>query len=256
MHRTVLEQQLKAYTPVFEEEIVAKEKILTFIRNHENCFERSLEVGHITASCWLLNKDHSKALLMHHTKLNRWLQLGGHCDGNPDTLAVAIKEAQEESGINDIEAVSPAIFDIDVHLIPESPKEKAHYHYDIRYILHVTSDEKIVQNGESKELRWISKNRAELPTNEPSVVRMFIKWVFSPLYNKEPHIQRPYLFYVKQELWAIVPLIVAYEVVRSVMPYLVSRPITCPVSYIIAFCLTQVFFGALYKFKKQHKKKS
>jgi 8-oxo-dGTP pyrophosphatase MutT (NUDIX family) len=177
MHRTQLLALLDQYRPTGEPEIAFKQQIIQFVQDHTDCFERSLQIGHITASTWLLNYDQSKALLMHHAKLDQWFQLGGHCDGNPDVLAVAIKEAQEESGIQDIQAVSPAIFDVDIHLIPESKKEPAHYHYDIRFLLQVTSNEEPIQNNESKELRWISKNPAELPTDSPSVTRMFNKWI-------------------------------------------------------------------------------
>lgn len=177
MHRNTLIQLLENYHPLFQEEQVAKERIMEFVTHYPDCFERSLEIGHITASSWLLNKDHTHVLLMHHAKLNLWVQLGGHCDGNPDVLEVAIKEAQEESGIMGIEPLSHGIFDIDVHLIPANSKEKEHYHYDIRFLLHITSDEDFVQNNESKELRWVGKNRTELPANEQSVIRMFDKWL-------------------------------------------------------------------------------
>lgn len=160
-----------------QEELQAKEDILNFVRNNPDCFERSLKKGHITGSAWLVNQDNSKALLMHHAKLDLWVQLGGHCDGESDVLAVAIKEAQEESGINGIEAVSNEIFDIDVHKIPARKDEPEHYHYDIRFLLRVNSDEDVVQNRESKELRWISRNPKELPTDKRSVVRMFNKWI-------------------------------------------------------------------------------
>ncbi|MCL4361716.1 NUDIX hydrolase [Candidatus Dependentiae bacterium] len=165
------------YHPASPDEIEYKSRMLDFIEKYSNCFERSLEVGHITASCWLLNKDSSKALLMHHAKLDKWFQLGGHCDGDPDTLAVAVKEAQEESGIMNIKPISDKIFDIDIHLIPENKKEKAHYHYDVRFLLQVVGDDEIIQNNESKALKWITKNRTELPTREESVVRMFNKWM-------------------------------------------------------------------------------
>jgi 8-oxo-dGTP pyrophosphatase MutT (NUDIX family) len=177
LNRFKLIQMLQGYFPVAEEEIKFKKEMITFIEENSNCFERSLEIGHITASSWLLNKDHSKALLMHHTKLDTWFQLGGHCDGNPDVLAVAIKEAQEESGIIGITPVSEEIFDIDIHLIPGNAREKEHYHYDVRFLLHVNSDEQIVQNRESKELRWIEKKLTSLPTQNPSVIRMFNKWM-------------------------------------------------------------------------------
>jgi 8-oxo-dGTP pyrophosphatase MutT (NUDIX family) len=168
---------LQNYLPKDHDEQEFKKRMVEFIEEYPNCFERSLNIGHITASAWLLNKDHSKALLMHHSKLEKWFQLGGHCDGNQDVLAVAIKEAQEESGMVNIAPISNNIFDIDIHLIPENPKEKAHYHYDVRFLLKVTSDEQVIQNNESKELRWISKQLSTLPTHNQSVVRMFKKWI-------------------------------------------------------------------------------
>ncbi len=177
MKRSKLIQLLQAYSPASEEELARRAEMLRFIESHEDCFERSLEVGHITASSWLLSKDGTTALLMHHAKLNLWCQLGGHCDGNPDVLDVALKEAREESGITQIHPASDEIFDIDIHLIPENSREKSHYHYDVRFLLQVASDEKIIRNPESKELRWVGKNKGELPTQELSVVRMFDKWI-------------------------------------------------------------------------------
>lgn len=171
-----LKKLLQRYHPVNSQEQMFKEKILLFIDQNVDCFERTLEIGHITASAWLQNKDGSKALLLHHAKLNRWFQLGGHCDGDLDVLAVAIKEVQEESGIQNIVPVSTEIFDLDIHEIPATSREKVHDHYDVRFLLKVVGDEEIIQNKESKELRWIGKNRAELPTNNASVVRMFDKW--------------------------------------------------------------------------------
>lgn len=176
MKRSTLLSLLQAYRPTAPEEIIARQTIIDFVNANSDCFERSLEIGHITGSAFVLNKDKTKALIMHHAKLNMWVQLGGHCDGDSDVLNVAIKEAQEESGIQGIAAASPAIFDIDVHLIPANSKEKEHYHYDVRFLLHVTSDEEVIQNRESKELRWVGPELDKLPTDSLSVVRMFKKW--------------------------------------------------------------------------------
>ena len=165
-----------SYNSVSQDEQLYKKTMMQFISDYRDCFERSLQVGHITASSWLLNKHKTHALLMHHVKLDKWLQLGGHCDGNSNVLDVAIKEAQEESGIVAIEPLSESLFDIDIHLIPANKKEQEHYHYDVRFLLHVTSDQDFIQNSESKELRWIGKDSNQLPTNEESVVRMFNKW--------------------------------------------------------------------------------
>ncbi len=178
MKEILLQQLLQEYNPQYPEEKVYKEQMLAFIKHYPtNCFDRSLEIGHFTASSWLVNHDNSKALLMHHKKLNDWFQLGGHADGDNDLLAVAIKEAQEESGLLNIVPVTGNIFDIDIHMIPANSKDKAHYHYDVRFLLQHVSDEPVIQNHESNELRWIGKNKSDLPTQSWSVVRMFDKWI-------------------------------------------------------------------------------
>ncbi|MCC2646096.1 MAG: family hydrolase [Rickettsiaceae bacterium] len=178
MHRNNLKKLLQDYNPSDNDEIGAKQKMLSFLEENSNCFERSCPKGHFTASSWLLNQTGDKALLMHHAKFDKWMQLGGHCDGDSNILQVAIKEAQEESGINEIIALSDEIFDIDIHHTPATPKEQEHYHFDIRFLLQInpTSQETIIQNAESKDLKWFGEEDI-LPTNSRSVTRMFEKWV-------------------------------------------------------------------------------
>ncbi len=175
MHRNILLSLLNTYHPLDQDEMHFKEQMIHFINEHPDCFERTLEIGHITGSAFILNKEHTHALLLHHTKLDKWFQLGGHCDGDPDVLAVATREAQEESGIMAIAPLNTEIFDIDIHRIPENKREKAHDHFDVRFLLHVTSNEQLVQNVESKELRWIKLDMSDLPTDNRSVIRMFKK---------------------------------------------------------------------------------
>ena len=176
MHRKTLLELLERYIPT-EEEIANKAKIIAFVKDNPNCFERSLETGHITSSAWLLNQNGDKALLTHHKKLNAWLQLGGHCDGDPNILNVAIKEAQEESGMKAITAIMDSIFDLDVHFIRTNSKEMGHYHYDLCFLLQAQKSDELTPNDESNELRWISKDIKALPTGERAVLRMFEKWL-------------------------------------------------------------------------------
>lgn len=192
MHRQSLLTLLAQYQPTNPEELLFKTRIQRFMSDHPDCFERTLAIGHITASCWLLSADASHALLTHHAKLNAWFQLGGHCDGNPDVLAVALREAQEESGMNAIEPILHGIFDLDIHTIPANSREQAHDHYDIRFLLKVTSDEQPRPSHESKALRWISKNKADLPTHTPSILRMFGKWAQSSTASSCDALQRCY----------------------------------------------------------------
>lgn len=176
MHRNNLIQLLTQYKPSDPNEVVARRQILDFVQQHPNCFDRELLEGHVTASAWVLNQDLSKALLLHHGKFDVWCQLGGHCDGDADVLAVALKEAREESGINNIVPISTQIFDVDVHSIPEQHLVPPHRHYDIRFLLKVASDEPAIGNHESKAIAWFGLQQDGLPTQEESVLRMFRKW--------------------------------------------------------------------------------
>lgn len=172
-----LYQLLVAYNPIFETELESKRLMLSFLNDYENPFSREQRAGHFTGSALLLNSDMQKFLLMHHTKLDLWLQPGGHCDGDDNVLRVAIREAKEESGIVDIEPMSSEILDLDVHLIPATAKEPAHYHYDVRFLLKTVGDDTLIQNEESKELRWIERDlkNAKDITMDKSVIRMIRK---------------------------------------------------------------------------------
>ncbi|MBT4963873.1 MAG: NUDIX hydrolase [Francisellaceae bacterium] len=150
-----LQQQLAEYTPRTRKSQEIKTKFVTFLNENKYCFERRELSRHFTSSALLFNKQLNKILLTHHKKLDKWLQLGGHCDGNLSTLQVAILECQEESGINNISVLDNKIFDLDIHSIPKHKNVCAHYHYDICYLLKIESDEDdIIISDESLALRW------------------------------------------------------------------------------------------------------
>ncbi|MDP1974627.1 MAG: NUDIX hydrolase [Alphaproteobacteria bacterium] len=171
-----LHHLLNNYFPEDINEINYKQRILDFLSTHQNPFARSLKIGHFTASAFLLNTDKTKFLLMHHKKINLWLQPGGHCDGNPDVLAVAIKEAQEESGIMEIIPISTKIFDIDIHTFPGSEKDPEHYHYDVRFLLKTVGNDHFIQNEESHALRWVDLYSSSELSLEHSIKRMVHKY--------------------------------------------------------------------------------
>lgn len=175
MHRNSLLSLLNNYHPKDKVEQIYKEETITFIKNNQNCFDRSNLNGHITASAWLLNKDKTKVLLMLHKKLNSWLQLGGHADGESNVAFVAMKEAQEESGIEEINLIDDNIFDIDIHTIPAHKDIPEHLHYDIRFLLEA-QHEHFIQNNESIALRWFTQDKESFPNKSESMMRMFFKW--------------------------------------------------------------------------------
>src|SRR5438445_11675292 len=118
-----------------------------FVRMQADAAERSLAIGHLTGSAWLVSADGARVLLTHHRKLDRWLQLGGHADGNTNLAHVALREAEEESGLRGL-VVEPEIFDLDRHEIPARGAEAAHWHYDVRHVVHATAGEDFVVGEE------------------------------------------------------------------------------------------------------------
>lgn len=147
-------------------------RVLAFVEAQPDCFERHLAIGHLTGSAWIVGPDRSQALLTHHRRLNQWLQLGGHADGNPDIFAVAWREAQEESGLRTIHPLSSQIFDIDVHLFPARAGEAAHHHYDIRFLFEANPAEALVVTPESKALAWVSITQISNFSADHSILRM------------------------------------------------------------------------------------
>lgn len=153
-----LTKALQTFAKKHPEQQETADRMIRFMQEHENCFERSCIEGHFTGSAWLVNPDGSKALLTLHHKLQRWMQTGGHADGCPDSLQVALKEATEESGIDRIEPLSDELFDIDIHPIPANPRknEPEHLHYDLRYLLRAPHENFSISD-ESDDLSWWSK---------------------------------------------------------------------------------------------------
>ena len=140
-------------------------------------FRRERLAGHFTASAWLVARDGRRVLLTHHRKLGMWLQLGGHADGERDFTRVALTEAQEESGLPGL-SVEAGIFDLDRHWIPEHKGVPAHWHYDVRFVVHASDDESFVVSEESHDLAW--RDIAALVDDEaadPSLRRMAVKWL-------------------------------------------------------------------------------
>ena len=174
MHRSGLKSRLAAYRQRWPEESETVLRFESFVDSHPDCFHRTCRVGHITGSAWLVDAGGERVLLTHHRKLGRWLQLGGHSDGDPDPLAVALREAREESGLA-VRALDASIFDLDVHLIPARGGEPAHRHYDVRFLL-AADDERFRKNDESHALAWVPLDGIHAFTKEESVLRMARKW--------------------------------------------------------------------------------
>jgi 8-oxo-dGTP pyrophosphatase MutT (NUDIX family) len=177
MHRKPILSLLENYFPDDLAEQTFKNKMVEFIKNEPNCFERSLLKGHITGSAFIVNVQKTKTLLVNHAKLNRWLQPGGHCDGDANVAKVSLKEALEETGLTQLQIRETEIFDIDIHTIPERKGVPEHLHYDVRFLIVADETEPIKISDESTDVKWIPIIAVEKYNNEESVLRMVRKIV-------------------------------------------------------------------------------
>jgi 8-oxo-dGTP pyrophosphatase MutT (NUDIX family) len=175
--RSLLIESIAGYQMMYAQERGFKEKFLELL-THPHAFFRDHLPGHITASAWIIDESRKFTLLTHHAKLNRWLQPGGHADGDEDVLNVAMKEACEETGLTSLQALTPHIFDLDIHLIPARNEFPSHDHYDIRFLFLADRSERFTITAESHDLAWVGRDEIAVKTGgNVSIMRMAEKSV-------------------------------------------------------------------------------
>lgn len=178
MTRADLVALLERYFDAHREERATTRRILDLVESEPRCFERDCYApGHVTASAWIVSRESRAVLLTHHRKLDRWLQLGGHTDGESDVLRSALREAREESGLVELVPIpaagGPVILDLDVHAIPARKAEPAHAHHDIRFLLEASEAAPLArQEAESKALQWFPMEGVAARFPEESLARM------------------------------------------------------------------------------------
>jgi 8-oxo-dGTP pyrophosphatase MutT (NUDIX family) len=187
MHRYDLLQMLERYLAIYPNEAPKVAQIAALVERRADCFHRTCRPGHITGAAWILSADHQRVALVHHRKLGRWLQPGGHADGDGDVAGVAWKEAHEETGLTRLTMIDTGgtlvPLDVDVHQIPArfdadgQQVEDAHEHHDIRFLF-VTSEQSLTTSHESHDVRWFDFAGVRELTSEASVLRLLDKAVF------------------------------------------------------------------------------
>ncbi len=185
MHRRPLLAMLSRYEHRYPNEGAVVARIRSLIAAHIDCFDRTCRPGHVTASAWVTTPACDRFLLVHHRKLGRWLQPGGHADGDADILAAALREAREETGLEDLrlaeEGPKATPLDLDVHEIPArydaagELAEDAHEHHDVRVLVIAHGDLAPRASHESHAVRWFAVDELPAVTSEDSVLRMLRK---------------------------------------------------------------------------------
>ena len=167
-----LKDKLHNYRSKHPSEHVTVGKCLKLLEAAPECFRRDAFPGHFTASAWTIARASRSTILVYHTKLGKWVQPGGHADGEKDLLLAAKRELEEETGIEALPFQGDSIFDIDIHTIPSIGREGAHKHYDVRFLFTVHDRRPLRVSDESIDVVWVSLNDLQHYTQEESILRM------------------------------------------------------------------------------------
>ncbi|HEY3349481.1 MAG TPA: NUDIX domain-containing protein [Thermoanaerobaculia bacterium] len=171
--RAALRAALRRHVPADEREAGDRAAILALVETESACFARkTFAPGHVTGSGFIVHAASRRVLLHHHRRLDAWLQMGGHDEGESDPRATALRESAEESGLTDLVLLSDEILDVDVHPIPAGKGEPPHLHHDVRYALATRTPDAIRRDdAESIALRWFTLDEAAAAMADPDATR-------------------------------------------------------------------------------------
>ena len=174
------------YVPNCEQEERDKALMLGFLDANADCLTRDNSIAHFTASSWIVNPSGNKVLMVYHRIYDSWSWTGGHADGEADLLAVAIREAKEETGISSItvaadEPVSLEVITVDGH-IKKDVYVSSHLHLNLTYLLVADEEQKLsVKEDENTDVQWIPLDELSSWVSEP----WMLKWVYQKLINQK-----------------------------------------------------------------------
>lgn len=178
LKKTDLLDLLAKHQTDFPEEAAFRQQVEDFLLRNDEFWQRTTLEGHITGSAWVLHPSGGSVLLIHHKKLDRWLQPGGHVDETDETVAqTAFRELAEECGLSNASLLSPQLFDVDVHEIPARGNEPAHFHHDLRFIFQAETAMLDANFREVKNIRWVPLAELTGAETEQSIRRMALKTV-------------------------------------------------------------------------------
>lgn len=172
---------IKNYIPFNEQEAEDKVRILKFIDENPDFLYRENLEGHMTTSIWTVNKERTKTLMVYHNIYDSWSWVGGHADGEEDLRNVALRELQEETGIENASLISDAVFSIEILDVEEHMKKgkkvPAHLHFNVTYIAEADEECHLhINEEENKAVRWFTFEDALKASSEP--------WMVENVYEK------------------------------------------------------------------------
>lgn len=178
-------QNIKNYTPLNQQEACDKEQILQYMTHNTNYLVRENQIAHFTTSMWTINKEHTKTLMVYHNIYNSWSWIGGHADGNEDLRSVALRELQEETGIENAVLVSTEIFSLELLTVNGHVRKgiyvPSHLHMNVTYLAEADENEELIVNkAENQAVKWWSFEDALKVPKEP----WFVEWIYKKLIER------------------------------------------------------------------------
>ena len=175
-----LKEQIEKYIPYNEQEASDKELMLEYIDKFEDVLTRKNKMCHFTASNWIVNKDRTKVLMIYHNIYKSWAWTGGHADGDSDLLHVAIKEAEEETGLNNLKLLSDGIYGLQILTVDSHIKRgkfvSSHLHLDCCFLLEANEEEKLrIKEDENSGVKWVEIDKVTKLTNEENMKPIYSK---------------------------------------------------------------------------------
>lgn len=166
-----LYSQIAQYRPWNEQEERDQRLILKYMDLFDNILYRENEIAHISASSWIVNEDRTKVLMIYHNIYDSWAWTGGHADGEEDLLGVALREAKEEAGIQNIKPVMEDIYSLEILCVNGHIKKgkyvSSHLHLNITYLLEADENDTLkIKADENSGVRWMDLNEAVNMPNE------------------------------------------------------------------------------------------
>ena len=156
------------------DQLDARAAVLTLLDEHAALLaDRHTTPGHLTGSAVVVDAEGERVMVLLHTKLQRWLQPGGHADGDHELAGVALREATEETGIEGLEVLVPAV-DLDIHEVDHGDPLGRHLHLDLRFVVRAPLGAVPVGNHESQGLRWVTPEELARLTDEPGLRRLAV----------------------------------------------------------------------------------
>lgn len=179
-----IREKILAYQPYDEQEEADKKMMLEYIDTFSDVLTRENRFGHFTSSSLIVNPDRTKTLLIYHNIYQSWAWTGGHADGDDDFLAVALKEANEETGLKKLRPLTSEIVQIDMLPVASHIKHgkpvSSHQHLSVAYILEADENEPLtIKPDENQGVKWFPIEEMVKVTSEE-----FMKPVYQKLINK------------------------------------------------------------------------